>query len=85
MDQLMPKMFEWKGYRFFFFSNEGDPLEHIHVHVKKGENVAKFWVIPEVYLVSSWGMSPQELNMLENVVIAHKEQIMEKWNEYFYD
>ena len=49
MDQLMPKIFDWKGYRFFFFSNEGDPLEHIHVHVKKGENVAKYWVMPEVY------------------------------------
>ena len=80
----MPKIFEWKGYRFFFFSNEGDPLENIHVHVRKGENIAKLWVMPEVYLASSWGMSPQELNMFENVVIAHKDQIMENWNEYFY-
>lgn len=80
----MPKIFEWKGYKFFFFSNEGDPLEPIHVHVRKGENIAKFLVSPEVYLVSSWGISSKELNMLENVVIEHKEQIVEKWNEYFY-
>lgn len=80
----MPKIFEWKGYIFFFFSNEGDPLEPIHVHVRKGENIAKFWISPEVSLASSWGMSSQELSMLENAIKEHKAQIVEKWNEYFY-
>lgn len=79
----MPKIFEWKGYKFFFFSNEGDPLEPIHIHVRKGENIVKYWVSPDIYLAYSWGMSPKELSILENAVIKHKEQIVEKWNEYF--
>ncbi len=33
----MPVVFRYKGYRFFFFSNEGDPLEPMHVHVRRGE------------------------------------------------
>ena len=30
-----------RGYRFFFFSNEGDPLEPLHIHVQNGEKQAK--------------------------------------------
>lgn len=30
----MPKIFEYFGYVFFFYSNEHEP---IHVHVKNGE------------------------------------------------
>ena len=60
----MPKIFEWKGYKFFFFSNEGDPLEPCHIHIRKDKNVAKFWVLPEVSLASSWGMKSKELNPL---------------------
>jgi hypothetical protein len=42
----MPVVFRHGGYRFFFYSNEGDPREPIHVHVVSGENSAKFWVQP---------------------------------------
>lgn len=31
----MPLVFRWKGYRFHFFSNEGDPREPVHIHVTK--------------------------------------------------
>jgi hypothetical protein len=81
---VMPKIFEWSGYKFFFFSNEGDPLEPTHIHVRKGPHIAKFWIQPEVSLASSWGMNAKELNMLEKTVIEHKNIIMEKWNEYFH-
>lgn len=37
----MPKLFEWSGYQFFFFSNEGKPLEPCHVHIRKGDATAK--------------------------------------------
>ena len=79
----MPKIFEWKGYKFFFFSNEGEPPEPCHVHVRKGGSLAKYWVIPEIYLDSSWGMTTEELNLLEKVVEEHKDLIVEKWNEHF--
>jgi len=81
----MPKIFEWNGYKFYFFSNEGIPREPCHVHVRKGEFVAKFWLEPETSLASSWGMSSKELNDLEKKVDENREVIMEKWNEYFND
>lgn len=42
----MPTIFLFEGYRFFFFSNEGNPREPIHVHVRKDGSRAKFWLSP---------------------------------------
>ena len=83
MENLMPTIFEWNGYRFFFFSNEGTPLEPAHVHVRNGSNIAKFWLIPEVKVAKSWGLTSRELNTLELIVEENKNLIMEKWNEFF--
>lgn len=44
----MPVIFFLEGFKFFFFSNEGDPREPMHVHVRKDSNLAKFWLHPEV-------------------------------------
>ncbi|AEG50797.1 hypothetical protein Sphch_3183 [Sphingobium chlorophenolicum L-1] len=40
----MPKVFDWNGYRFHFYANEGDPREPVHIHVRKGRDNAKFWL-----------------------------------------
>lgn len=42
----MPVVFRWKGFRFHFFSDEGDPREPIHIHVTKAGHNAKFWLYP---------------------------------------
>ncbi|HQO03517.1 MAG TPA: DUF4160 domain-containing protein [Spirochaetota bacterium] len=81
--KIMPRVFEWNGYKFFFFSNEGIPLEPCHIHVRKGGNIAKYWIIPHVLLDSSWGMSPKELNDIEKKVLENRDLILEKWNEFF--
>src|SRR5690606_40111225 len=44
----VPKVFDWNGYRFHSYSNEGDPPEPPHIHVRKGRDDAKFWLRPEV-------------------------------------
>ena len=79
----MPTVLRWKGYRFFFFSNEGDPAESVHVHVRKDRNVAKFWLEPVVALAESYGMNSKELNKLEKVVENNDKQIKKAWYEYF--
>lgn len=38
----MPVVFCSNGYRFFFFSNEGSPREPLHVHVRRGGDIARF-------------------------------------------
>ncbi|MBI5243016.1 MAG: DUF4160 domain-containing protein [Elusimicrobia bacterium] len=77
------EVFEWNGYKFFFFSNEGNPQEPCHIHVRKERRLAKFFVEPVIGLASSWGMTSSELNRLERVVEEHAQMIRRKWNEHF--
>jgi hypothetical protein len=79
----MPKVFEWNGYKFFFFSNEGIPREPSHIHVRKGEQSAKFWVTPYVSLASAFEMTSKDLLLIENIVQQNSELIRRKWDEYF--
>ena len=79
----MPTVFRYRGYRFFFYSNEGDPLEPLHIHAIKGEKVAKFWIEPSISVAQNYGMSPSELTKLAKIISDHKELIRESWNEYF--
>lgn len=79
----MPTVFRYKGYRFFFYSNEGDPLEPLHIHVVKAEKVAKLWLEPDLAVAESYGMTSAELKMLCKVVDEKRDLIAEVWNEYF--
>lgn len=79
----MPVVLRYKGYKLFFYSNEGSPREPLHIHIRKGEAVAKFWVEPEVKLADSYGMASHELAELASVVRDNREIIERAWNEFF--
>ena len=43
----MPRVFKIGAYLVYFWSNEGDPLEPIHVHIAEGvpsECTTKVWL-----------------------------------------
>jgi len=42
------------GIGLFFYSNEGNPREPIHIHVKRGEADAKFWLHPDVIVADGY-------------------------------
>jgi hypothetical protein len=79
----MPVILRYKGYTFFFFSNEGDPREPLHVHVRRGGATAKFWLEPQVALAESYGLSGRELNELAKVVGENRQFIERTWYEFF--
>jgi hypothetical protein len=79
----MPAVFRFKSYRFFFYSNEGIPREPLHIHVRKGSAVAKFWLEPLPEVAESHGMAAHELHELLNVALEHKDEIARFWNEHF--
>jgi hypothetical protein len=79
----MPVIFRHKGIRFFFFSNEGEPREPIHVHVKGAEGDAKFWLHPHIKLADSDGFDARALRELGKVIDDNKELIERTWNEHF--
>ncbi len=79
----MPLVFTINGFRFFFFSNEGDPREPLHIHVRKDRNLAKFWIDPEVTLADSYGFSAKELNIIRKIIDNRKAEIAGAWNDHF--
>lgn len=81
----MPAIFQFEGYRFFFFSNEGNPREPIHVHVRKDGNRAKFWICP-VGLANNQGFSAKDVNSLAQIVETRRDEIERAaWHEHFGD
>ncbi|WP_084085842.1 DUF4160 domain-containing protein [Cupriavidus sp. USMAA2-4] len=69
--------------RFFFYSNEGDPREPVHIHAQLGASVAKIWLYPVVRVASSSGFSAKDQATLTAVVEQNRELIEERWNERF--
>jgi len=77
----MPTILIIEGFRFFFFSNEGN--EPPHVHVEKDNALAKYWLTPTVTLAKSYGYNSVELNKMLKLVEQNSELFKEKWYGYF--
>ena len=77
---MSPTVFRWKGYRFFFFSRE-EPRMHVHVFCPEGE--AKFWIEPQVDLVTNHGLARSQISQLKRVVQEHKDEIVKAWKDHF--
>ena len=78
----MPIVFRFGAFRFFFYSNEGSPQEPVHIHVRSGDGVAKFWLAP-VSVADSHGFDARTLRELISVVEENKVLIERAWHEYF--
>ena len=79
----MPTVFRHAGFRLFFYSNEGDPREPVHIHVMKDGSEAKFWVGETTTLVRSAGFDARTLRQLAGVVAENRRVIEEAWHEHF--
>lgn len=79
----MPEVFRERGFRFFFYSNEGSPREPVHIHVEKERCEAKFWLRPEVRVAYNDGYDARTLRFLHGIVEANRERIERAWHEYF--
>ena len=60
----MPTLLRIEGFRFYFFSDERQ--EPPHVHVRKGDSVAKLWLRP-VAIAFSRGFSRAELRRIRGL------------------
>lgn len=76
----MPTVLLVAGYRFFFYSLEGN--EPPHIHVERGDDVAKYWLSP-VQLAESHGFRSHGLNRLRVLVIEHRTTFLEAWHACF--
>ena len=75
----MPVVFQKDGYKFFFYSNDHEP---IHIHVRKGGGEAVFNVDNEIDLRESQGLKLKELSKAQELAEENKEIIIQKWHEH---
>jgi hypothetical protein len=79
----MPVVFRDRGFRFFFYSNEGSPREARHIHVDKGSAEAKFWLFPDVRVPYNHGFEARILRELLDTVTYRRNMIERAWHEFF--
>jgi hypothetical protein len=75
----MPTLFYYLGLRFFFYSNDHEP---VHVHVSNGDGEARYMVDP-IVMIDNHGLKPRDLRIAEAAIEENMEIIIERWNEYF--
>ena len=76
----MPTVLRIGPYRLFFVSLDRD--EPPHIHVRRDNMVAKFWLDP-VTLERARGFNRTELNAIGRIVEEHYESLLERWYEFF--
>ena len=76
----MPTVLRDGPYRFFFYS--GDRGEPPHIHVERDDCEAKFWLDP-VRLERSRGFSGKEINQIRAIIDGSRQDLLDRWNEYF--
>jgi len=77
----LPTVLRIDGFRFFFYSNEGN--EPAHIHITSGEAEAKFWLDP-ISLASNDGFNAPTINKLTMHVRNNQILLLAKWNEFFH-
>lgn len=85
----MPQVFKIGSYWVYFWSNENDPLEPVHVHVSEGAptaNATKIWITKagRCYLCHNHSAIPAKtLNNIMKIIEARSAEVLEKWQAYF--
>ena len=76
----MPTVLRIGPYRLFFVSL--DRAEPPHIHVRRDNMAAKFWLDP-MELQRARGFNRTELNTVTRLVDEHRDTLLERWYEFF--
>ncbi|MBR6080958.1 MAG: DUF4160 domain-containing protein [Treponema sp.] len=85
----MPQVFSFGSYKVYFWLNEGEPLEPVHVHVSKGKpsaNSTKIWISSAGKCSVANNKSQIPVKTLDNIVRLIETQYMlvfSRWKETF--
>jgi hypothetical protein len=77
----MPTVLRVDGYDFLFYAADRD--EPAHVHVRRGRQGAKYWLLPLVRLARNVRFRQHELTEIEKIILEHREFLLEAWNDFF--
>jgi len=85
----MPQILRIGPYIVYFWSNEGEPLEPIHVHIAEGRATqfsTKLWVTKsgKLILCDNSGQIPERvLRRMIRVLEGNIDYIIERWLDHF--
>lgn len=85
----MPSLFRLFGYVIFFWSNEGAPLEPVHVYVAKGvpnASATKIWITEAggcIVANNNSKIPTKTLNAIVEVLENRSSYIIAQWNDVF--
>lgn len=76
----MPTIFRKLGFRFFFYSDEGNEPPHVHVEKDKGRG--KYWLEPKekAFMLN---FKKREEKQVDKIVDEEQETFKKKWYEFF--
>lgn len=70
----MPTVLRIKGYRFYFFAEEGS--ESAHVHVDKGSGTIKIW-LKDLSIAFTEGLKPSEVREVLRLARLHHQFLLQ--------
>ena len=85
----MPQIFRIGSYIIYFWSNEGMPLEPVHVHITEGKasaNATKVWITSTGHTLlcnNNSKIPPKILRGILRMIEANSEEIKKRWVEQF--
>ena len=85
----MPQVFKIGSYWVYFWSNENEPLEPVHVHIAQGApkaNATKVWITRAGRCYLANNHSNINMRVLRNMMLiieTRSDEIIEKWKGYF--
>ncbi len=85
----MPQIFRIGSYIVYFWSNENEPLEPVHVHIAEGKataNATKVWICSSgkaLLCNNNAQINTKDLRNIIRVIEANSNEIINKWYEHF--
>ncbi|MCD7854839.1 MAG: DUF4160 domain-containing protein [Clostridiales bacterium] len=85
----MPQIFKIGEFIIYFWSNENDPVEPIHVHIAEHNpksNATKVWITKSgkaLLCNNNSKISSPKLRQIMRIIEANSEEIMQRWYNYF--
>jgi hypothetical protein len=79
----MPTILVIAGWRFFFYSDERN--EPIHIHCRKGDAEAKYWLDVESFGIAeahAYNMSPADRRSVRRLIFEHFDYIVSQWEKF---
>ena len=79
----MPTVLYIRGWRFFFYSDEGN--EPIHIHVQKGDSECKYRLDIDLYEIReaySYQMSSRDTREVKKIILQNFDEIVDEWQTF---